>query len=122
MTDIPESAIQIAIENYLKSTGWKVIKFKNTGTFDPVKNIFRQHVTEKGISDIVAMKGITAWIEVKKPSERKLVERVDVNKLPLKSHLRIWNQKRFIADVIQHGCKGFFAYSIDDVMRELGGF
>lgn len=117
-----EGRIQVAGIQYLKMTGWKVIRFNNVGMFDPTLKIFRRNINEDGISDTVNMKnGITAWVEYKKPSERELVERVDINRLPKKSHKRIWNQKRFIEDVIQHGCLGFFAFSVEDVIERLGG-
>lgn len=124
MSKKEEGQIQASGISYLRATGWKVIRFNNVGLYDPTLKMFRKSVNEDGISDVLAIKdNNNVWIEFKKPSEKKLVERIDINKSPqYKSHVRVWNQKRFIEDVIQHGNMGFFAYSLDDVMDKLGGF
>lgn len=116
-----ESSIQKAIVNYLRHTGWIVMRFNNTGIFDPSKKIFRRNVNIPGISDLICLKdGVMVCIETKAISQKKIVNSIIEGKIPkTRRDMNIKNQLDFINNVIAHGGQGFFCYGLDDLIEKL---
>ena len=115
-----ESSIQATVINYLKHAGWLVMRFNNVGMFDPTKNIFRRNVNIPGVSDLICLKGIMLCVEVKKPSERNVVQKIIEGKIPkTKRDMRIKAQSDFINNVKAHGGEGFFCFGLDDLIIKL---
>ncbi len=83
----PETKIRRAIADFLKVNGWKVVR------------IVQSALSEKGIPDLVAIRGgQVVWIEVKTPAGR------------LSEH-----QKRWLQDLEDHGGWWIVARSVEDV-------
>ena len=116
-----ESSIQKAIVNYLRYDGWLVMRFNNTGMYDPSKNIFRRNVNVPGISDLICLKaGIMLCVEVKTSFQKKIVNSIIEGKIPTTSReMTIKNQLDFINNVIAHGGQGFFCFGLDDLIEKL---
>lgn len=86
-TEQPETAIRRAITDFLRLHGWKVAR------------IVQSALSEKGIPDLVAIRGgETVWIEVKTPTGR------------LSKYQEAWLQ-----DLENHGGWWIVARSIEDV-------
>lgn len=88
---------------------WRV---KNTGTYDPVRGIFRKDLSTDfvAIPDICGYlySGRAVFIEAKYDSKlekkRKLIFKVKTTD----------KQKEFLLDAHCHGCRAGFAYTLDD--------
>ena len=89
---VKESEIQSQIRDYLRWTGWFVVKIhQSMGSY-------------KGIADLYAIReGRSVWIEVKRPGGR------------MSEH-----QRRFKKDIERHGGTYILATGIEDV-ESLGG-
>ena len=89
---VTETEIRNDIRNFLRLHGWKVVR------------IVQSVLSEKGIPDLIAVRGgQTVWIEVKRPTGKLSKE-----------------QEEFLEDLEDHGGWWIVARSVEDV-EHLGG-
>ena len=106
MKNATEQQIQKAISDYLKLKHYVIFKHRNVGIFkQDTKKYIPLAFGEKGIPDLIACApGGRFWgIEVKRKGGRVSPDQTD-----------------FIARVRKNGGIAFVAYSIDDVIKEVG--
>jgi len=103
-THLLEKDIQRQIVDYLRLKKIYCWVNKTTGTFDPIKQIYRAGTTFKGVSDILGILpgGKFLAIEVKMGHNTASPE-----------------QKDFIENINQKGGLAFIAYSLDEVIKVL---
>ena len=101
-----EQAVQKVIIDYLKLKKYLVFKHRNVGIYKKATNSYIPlSFGEKGISDIIACspQGTFIAVEVKKPGGKPSPD-----------------QLRFLEEVKVRGGVGILAYSLDDVIKEVG--
>ena len=106
MQNVTEQAIQKVIIDYLKLKKYLVFKHRNVGIYKQATNSYIPlSFGEKGISYIIACspQGTFIAVEVKKPGGKPSPD-----------------QLRFLEEVKVRGGVGILAYSLDDVIKEIG--
>ena len=106
MRNETEGAIQKVILDYLKLKKYLVFKHRNVGIYKQATNSYIPlSFGEKGISDVIGCspQGTFIAVEVKKPGGKPSPD-----------------QLRFLEEVKVRGGIGILAYSLDDVIKEIG--
>ena len=106
MRNETEGAIQKVILDYLKLKKYLVFKHRNVGIYKQATNSYIPlSFGEKGISDVIGCspQGTFIAVEVKKPGGKPSPD-----------------QLRFLEEVKVRGGIGILAYSLDDVIAEIG--
>ena len=101
-----EQAVQKVIIDYLKLKKYLVFKHRNVGIYKQATNSYIPlSFGEKGISDVIGCspQGTFIAVEVKKPGGKPSPD-----------------QLRFLEEVKVRGGVGILAYSLDDVIKEVG--
>lgn len=100
-----EQEIQKAIIDYLKIKRYVVFKHRNVGIRKPNGSYIPLAFGEKGISDVIACSptGTFTAVEVKRPGGKASPD-----------------QLTFLEEVRSRGGVGILAFSIDDVIQEIG--
>lgn len=108
---VKEGEVQKDILSWLLYQGIFAWRNNTVGVFDPIKKTFRKPASAtKGIADIIGIMpdGRFLAIEVKRPkTELQTAGKPSIE------------QEHFIKTINDAGGLAFFAYSVDDVIREI---